>query len=184
MNNFWDLTFSHVEIKTAVLSSYLGKTQKGCSPLKSTATHFFTRPTQFQNVVFKKGVRRSSLPGSHMQLWGKYHYSLFSDNKIIQLRAVVTFDSDLHKNFQSPIIQSKFTTQGKIRQSLSRKTEVEAIRIAQISTRSKGCLLQKCKYVEGKQTKWALRNTVNYTWKSSNAAPRKCSSKEKDSMSC
>lgn len=84
VNNIWDVTtFSHVKIKIALLMSYLGKDSKGMSTEKHSNT-VFTKPTPFQNAALRmKGVGRSSLPGSYMQLQGKCHHSLLSDNKIM-----------------------------------------------------------------------------------------------------
>lgn len=54
VNNFWDLTFSHIEIKTVMLTRYLGKSEKSCPPLESTTTHFLQILHNFKMQHLKK----------------------------------------------------------------------------------------------------------------------------------
>lgn len=54
VNNFCDLTFSHIEIKIVMLTKYLGKIQKSCPPLKSTTTHFLQILHNFKMQHLKK----------------------------------------------------------------------------------------------------------------------------------
>lgn len=98
VNNFWDLTFSHIKIKTVMLTRYLGKIQELSSTWKHNYT-LFTNPTQFQNAAFKNSVR-SSLPGAICNYEENVNYSQFSESKI-EPKAVVTFDCGIHKKFLS-----------------------------------------------------------------------------------